>query len=170
MPRPDRRSQRTDRFLRKTCTRVVLGRSAGRLRSFPIKSAKCSSATRCSRRLRSSSGRAYKREMRRAEKRAHVGGASPRPSRVPRDRQTADWPVCVWPWLRPSLMSLICRKVPANAHLPEDGPECTGPAEWRMAIPVSNMNIAFHDQIGHEMSISSISRLCCTVRERADFR
>jgi hypothetical protein len=87
-------------------------------------------------------------------------------------RTTSAWhdPVCVWPWLRPSLMSLTWRKVPANAHLLVDGPECTGPAEWRTAIAVSKMNIAFHDQIGHEMSIWSISRLCSTVRERADFR
>jgi hypothetical protein len=86
-------------------------------------------------------------------------------------RTTSAWhdPVCVWPWLRPSLMPLTWRKVPANAQLPVDGPECTGPAEWRTAISVSKMNIAFHDQIGHEMSIWSISRLCCTVRERDHF-
>ena len=39
----------------------------GRLRNFPIKSAKRSSVTRCSSQPRSSSGRGYKGEMRPAE-------------------------------------------------------------------------------------------------------
>ena len=33
---------------------------------------------------------------------------------------------------------------------PGDGLECTGATQSRMAIPVSTMNIAFHDKIGHE--------------------
>ena len=47
----------------------------GRLRNFPIKSAKRSSVTRCSSRPRSSSGRGYKGEMRPAETGRMVGAS-----------------------------------------------------------------------------------------------
>jgi hypothetical protein len=61
----------------------------GRLRNFRIKSSKRRSVTRCCSRPRSSRGRGYKGEMRRAETGRHTGGVSPRPLRVPRSRCAA---------------------------------------------------------------------------------